>query len=151
MELWRVSRHQALDGTGGTFAAGRWHTKGQLVTYCSTHSALALVEWIVRLELGIDQVPASIPYIIVDAPNDVSIETIGANRLADDWKSNLIMTQEIGDDWLRSRRTALLRVPSAVVPSGDNILINPLHPDAARLTIVATRDVAFDIRLITRQ
>lgn len=127
---------------------GRWHTRGLPILYCSSHPPLALVEWIVHLELEPDEIPDTIPYIVVDLPDDIADERIDAARLPTDWKSNLSATQAIGDEWLISRRTAVLRVPSAVVPESENILINPLHASATSIRVVRTLDEPFDPRLL---
>jgi RES domain-containing protein len=50
--------------------------------------------------------------------------------------------QAVGDAWLASAGTPLLRVPSFVVPESFNLLVNP---DAIR--DFTTRDFKFDDRL----
>lgn len=127
---------------------GRWHTRGRPIVYCSSHPSLALVEWIVHLELEPDEIPDLIPYILVDLPDTVAVERIDAAALPTHWKSNLSATQAIGDEWIRSRRTAVLCVPSAVVPESENILINPLHANATSIRVVRTLDEPFDPRLL---
>ena len=57
------------------------------------------------------------------------------------------MTPAVGDAWLANGRSALLRVPSAIMPDVHNVLLNPLHPDAGRLRITDVRDVPFAPRL----
>ncbi len=52
-----------------------------------------------------------------------------------------------GGAWAASKRTALLRVPSALVPREANYVINPLHPDAARITVGAPEPLEWDARL----
>jgi RES domain-containing protein len=52
--------------------------------------------------------------------------------------------------WFNERRTALLRVPSAIVPAAFNYLLNPMHPDAARVSVVAQQTAEFDARLFGR-
>lgn len=49
--------------------------------------------------------------------------------------------------WLRLAATALLRVPSAIVPDEHNVLINPLHPDSRAITAVKIRKWLYDPRL----
>ncbi len=58
------------------------------------------------------------------------------------------MTRPFGDEWLRAGRTALLRVPSAIVPATWNVLLNPQHPDNAKVRIVRTHEQPIDRRLI---
>jgi RES domain-containing protein len=58
-------------------------------------------------------------------------------------------TQRLGDAWIAAGRSAVLAVPSAVVPTELTYLINPLHPDAARIKVVGRRAFAFDPRLVS--
>ena len=53
----------------------------------------------------------------------------------------------IGDAWIESRRSALLRVPSWIVPESYNVLINPAHPDALSIQLGPIRPFRFDQRL----
>jgi RES domain-containing protein len=54
-----------------------------------------------------------------------------------------------GDAWIESRRSALLRVPSWIVPESYNVLINPAHPDAPSIQLGSVRPFQFDQRLWT--
>jgi len=55
----------------------------------------------------------------------------------------------IGDAWIESRQSALLRVPSWIVPESCNVLINPAHPDASSILLGPIRPFQFDSRLWT--
>ena len=59
-----------------------------------------------------------------------------------------VVTRKVGDAWLKSRRSALARVPSAILPDTLNYLLNPLHPDAARVTIAKVHNALLDERLL---
>jgi RES domain-containing protein len=56
----------------------------------------------------------------------------------------------LGTDWANGRASALLRVPSVIVPEETNVLINPLHPDAGRIRATKVRRWLFDPRLHKR-
>src|SRR5262249_55998630 len=58
--------------------------------------------------------------------------------------------RELGDAWLAERRSAVLSVPSAVVPAERNYLLNPAHPDFRKVTLGAPQRFAFDRRLAKR-
>jgi RES domain-containing protein len=58
-----------------------------------------------------------------------------------------VAPQAFGDAWLRGKRTAVLQVPSVIVPESSNLLLNPAHPDAAGVLIIQRRRFAFDQRL----
>jgi RES domain-containing protein len=121
--LWRVSNHSTLDGSGGLSAAGRWHTAGRRIVYCAPNPATA------RLE------------VLVHAKVD-----IGALGRA--WRTDLEATRRAGDEWLRSGRTALFRVPSVIVPATWNVLMNPQHPESAQARIVRVHSYGIDPRLL---
>lgn len=146
MRLWRISRYPALDGQGGLVADGRWHTKGHAVTYAAFSSAAALLEWIVHLELSVNEIPASVPFSVIDARDDISSER--PTNLQANWKSDKRATQRIGNEWLESRRTALLVVPSVLAPETENVLVNPQHPDAKRIGAPSPLNYPFDRRFL---
>jgi RES domain-containing protein len=145
MLLWRVSRHRDLSGTGGLRAPGRWHEQGTRVIYLADSPAGALLESCVHTSAG--DVPPRYTLLAVDVADDISAETVEASALPPDWMDKVEVTREIGSVWLRSRRSALLRVPSALVPATFNYVLNPLHTDAPRLRIESTYSYPFDPRI----
>ncbi|HKT68435.1 MAG TPA: RES family NAD+ phosphorylase, partial [Terriglobales bacterium] len=108
----------------------------------------ALVEVLVHLELEPAHLPKSYKLLKAEAPDDISMRAIGKAELAEKWTQDLVTTRTLGDEWLRSRASALLRVPSAIVPEAFNVLMNPHHPEAARIRIVSHRDYPWDKRLL---
>jgi RES domain-containing protein len=148
MRLWRISNHAGLSGDGGLHASGRWHSRGRRVVYLADHPASALVEVMVHLELDAEDLPSHYQLLGVEVPDDAAIKALGDNELAAGWRQQLSLTRARGDDWLRTGATALLRVPSAIVPQAANYLLNPAHPDAARIGIASALRAAFDPRLM---
>jgi RES domain-containing protein len=53
----------------------------------------------------------------------------------------------IGDEWLRSKASSVLRVPSVIIPDESNFLLDPTHPDFAKLSIGTPKEFWFDPRL----
>jgi RES domain-containing protein len=109
----------------------------------------ALLEWIVHLDLDIGDIPAVIPYVVVNIPGEISMQSIDASQLPRDWRQREAVTQEIGDTWIGKAHTALLYVPSAVVPETNNALINPAMSEAAAIQIERTLNAPFDPRIVT--
>ena len=64
-----------------------------------------------------------------------------------DWMDTLEISRAVGDEWLKSRRSLMLEVPSAILPDVFHTLINPMHPDATHLNIVSVQSVPLDARL----
>jgi RES domain-containing protein len=148
MRLWRISNHASLSGDGGLYADGRWHSRGRRVVYLADHPASALVEVMVHLEIDAEDLPSHYQLLGVEVPDDIGVTIIRDASLPDDWQDNVAMTRARGDDWLRAGATALLCVPSAIVPEASNTLLNPQHPDAARISIASALRAAFDPRLM---
>ncbi|MBR0757872.1 RES family NAD+ phosphorylase [Bradyrhizobium jicamae] len=145
MELWRISNYADLSGIGGLRAAGRWHSQGRRIVYLADHASSALLEMLVHMDR--DLIPATYQLLRVVVPSDVTVEIVDA-ELPTDWRSNAVMTRDIGDKWLDRATCALLRVPSAISGKGDNFLLNPAHQDAARITVAEIIRAPFDSRLL---
>lgn len=72
-----------------------------------------------------------------------------AQSLPEDWQQlpAPVSTRRFGDAWVAEATTAVLRVPSAVVPGEYNYLINPRHPHFGKLNIGVPEAFSFDRRL----
>ena len=148
MTLWRITNHVSLDGGGGLRAPGRWHARGQRIVYCAPNPATALLEVLVHAGIEMEDIPVRFRYMEIEAPDSVAMETTDSSALGPAWRTTLEATRQSGDDWLRSGRTALLRVPSAIVPATWNILLNPRHPDCAQIRIACIHEQRLDPRLL---
>ena len=148
MRFWRIASHADLSGEGGLRAAGRWHSKGRRVVYLADHPASALIEVLAHLEIDVEDFPTDYQLLSVDASDDVAVTALDVAGLPADWRQQTLLTRARGDDWLRTSANALLRVPSAIVPSASNYLLNPAHPDAQRLVVAETVRATFDPRLL---
>ena len=107
------------------------------MVYLAEHPALAVLEVRVHLDLPPDLLPDDYVMMQVDLPDEPP-ETVPA--LPDDPRA-------VGDAWLAAGRTAVLRVPSVIVPDTSNLLLNPRHPRAADARIARTTPFQFDPRL----
>jgi RES domain-containing protein len=76
-------------------------------------------------------------------------EVIEAGPLPSTWLAEPpgSATIALGDQWLTAKNAPLLLVPSIIVPEECNVLINPLHPLAAKITAQVTRQFVYDPRL----
>jgi len=146
--LWRISNHRRLDGGGGLLAPGRWHTRGSRIVYCSPNPATALAEVLVHVEIDPGDLPDPLQYLEIHAPDTVSMETVDFRALGRQWRSNEAATRDAGDRWLQAGNTAVLRVPSAIVPATWNLLVNPRHPESAQMRIVHIHSHGIDPRLL---
>jgi RES domain-containing protein len=147
--FWRISNYHSLGGEGGLFYPGRWHTLGHPVVYFAESPAGAMLETLVHMELREIELPPSYNLLRVVVAESLPVETLVIPDV-DLWKSNFSLTQAIGDEWLESRRSALARVPSAILPNTWNCLLNSSHPDARLVQIADSTIADFDPRLLRK-
>jgi len=144
--FWRISDFVDLSGEGGRKASARWHTAGSRIVYLSESSMGALVETLVHLEIDSEDTPDIYTLLRITAPDDLAIQTLDPPQGVD-WKRRPELTRKIGDAWLKSRETALARVPSVIAPFSWNYLLNPEHPDAKQVAVAEVVREEFDHRL----
>ena len=142
MVLWRISRHADLSGIGGLRAAGRWHWAGQPIVYLAESPSASLLE--VCVHTAANDVPPDFTLLRIEGPERVIPSDV---TLASGWQMQSKITRDLGSAWLLERKSALLRVPSAIVPMTWNFLFNPLHRDARRFRIVEKLTYPFDSRI----
>jgi RES domain-containing protein len=139
IRAWRIARGEFADlsGEGARRFGGRWNTPGLPIVYLAEHPALAVLEIRVHLDLPPDLLPDDYALMQADLPDEPPeiIAAMPTNPRAS------------GDRWLRANGTAVLRVPSILVPDTTNLLLNPTHPRAAEARIVRTTAFQFDRRL----
>ena len=126
---------------------GRWHFRGRRVVYCAQSPAAALLEILVHFEIDIQNLPVRYRLLKIEALDDVPVERVSVDDLPANWPQTEV-TRELGERWLVKGSTALLSVPSAIVPETFNILLNPAHQDAKRIVVVQTGEHAIDPRLL---
>ena len=154
---WRVvkKKHKstAFDGEGARLYGGRWTSVGRRAVYTSSSVALATLEILVHMGLVNKPVVVN-SYVIyrVDVPESLVLE-IDPKALPTNWAAPIAPAQlsVIGDAWLDAREKPVLRVPSAVVLSESNFILNPEHPRFSRLRIGPEQPYAFDSRLLDRR
>lgn len=129
----------AFSGQGGLYGSGRWHQRGRMIVYTAAHRSLAILEIMVHLDTNWPLQPMvawkiDVPEEFITTPDDLPV----------DWKTNLDATRTYGDEWLAQKRSVAMRVPSVIVPSELNVLLNPTHPDFS-LTWVKEGPIAVEI------
>jgi RES domain-containing protein len=147
---WRITKRRhvktAFTGSGARKYGGRWNSPGTSIVYTSETQSLAVLEMLVHLE----QPDLLQRYVLIGITIDAAlIETLDNSRLPRNWRSAppSIALRRLGDEWAASQSTVALRVPSVLVPSESNFLLNPAHPDFHKLAIGEPTAFAFDERL----
>lgn len=156
MRVYRIEREKylatTLSGKGAALSEGfRWNSLNTELVYTADSRALAILEISVHLDLSED-LPTDRFFVEIDIPDELEIEELSLNNLPANWdeKPPLVITQFIGDDFVEARNTAVLKVPSSIVPLEFNYLINPNHPDANKIKVIAAKALMFDRRLKTK-
>lgn len=137
----------AFSGEGARLNGGRWNTSGLAVVYTANNEALAMLEMLVYITVqdllkGYVLFELNFPDEFI---TDVSISHLPANWRDFPAPSALRI---LGDKWIRSKQSAVLRVPSAVAPNQYNYLINPHHVDFKNIKIGKPEAIQFDPRLL---
>lgn len=149
MRVWRLcsDRHPPLTGEGARRVGGRWNHKGTKMVYCTGSLALAALEAFVHLSPGL--LPDDYVAIEVDIPDEVKIEEVDMGALPADWRDTPgpDALRTIGSDWAASKTSAVLSVPSAVIPQERNFLLNPEHPDFSKLKEHPPERFRYDSRM----
>jgi RES domain-containing protein len=150
MYLYRVVRNKYLydlTGTGSKLSGGRWNSPGIPALYTSASKSLAVLETLTNTPPAILQQDFSI--LILEIHGKISADEFTEKDLPANWKIypapiNLI---KMGDSWLLARKKLMLKVPSAVIPSEFNFIINPLHQDMKKVKIAAAEKLELDSRV----
>lgn len=113
--------------------------------YTSGSLALAAIETFVHL--GDDALDVRFVYLTAAIPDDLAIERCA--RPPRGWRAEPPEApgMRYGAAWLRAERAAVLEVPSAIIPSERNYLLNPRHPDFRRIRIGRALSFVFDPRM----
>lgn len=155
VSVWRIAKETpefpAADISGGGAKAygGRWNAKGRAVVYAANTIALATLETLAHL--GDDIIARNRFLVEIQVPIAVwkARRKFDAADLAPTWLAEPpgMASIGIGNDWLGEGTSALLLVPSVIVPEEHNVLINPAHPDAAGIQAIVRRQFIYDPRL----
>jgi RES domain-containing protein len=153
MRVYRIARKRHLDdltGAGAKTFGGRWNHRGRAVIYTSETRSLAMVEFLVHVSWM--KAPSDLGIATLEIADEIQPEILSPADLPEDWRLYPAPPRlaDLGTDWVHSRRSLLLKVPSAVVEQEHNILINPGHSDLIRVTVLEVKDLEFDRRLFKK-
>ncbi|GAB4020434.1 RES family NAD+ phosphorylase [Spirosoma koreense] len=147
MLVYRITKAAYADRLVASGGAARWNERGQFVIYTAATRALACLENVVhRSGEGLLE---NFRVMLIDVPDGLSVETVAPETLPAGWFAfqQYVICQRIGGEWLRAGRSAVLKVPSAIIDHEWNYLLNPAHPEFTKITLVNTEPFAFDPRI----
>jgi RES domain-containing protein len=153
MKAWRITQQKrtraAFSGEGARLYGGRWNSPGVPVVYVAQSQSLAVLEVLVHLDA-----PALLKkYVLLAVDFNASLVIdLDRSSLPKNWRSDPIpeSVQAVGDQWVASGDSPVLRVPSVLVPEESNFLLNPRHPDFGGIRISRPQAFRFDPRLTRR-
>lgn len=155
VSLWRIGSDtkdyeaHELGGKGAEKTGGRWNRPGSPVVYAATTIALACLETVVHLDTA--GLPLNRFLVRIDVPDDIWVarQVCPVAGLSIGWTAipEGRVSLDVGDAWLAAKASALLLVPSVIIPEEFNVLVNPRHHDAGKLVALKLRAWFYDGRL----
>lgn len=154
VSAWRIVKRklvpEAFTGEGARLYGGRWNSPGTRIVYTSQSQALAALEILVHLES--EEILEH--YAMIEVRFDpLLITSVHKSKLPPDWRAEPppASLHSVGDDWAAAGVSAVLQVPSAIIPDESNYLLNPAHADFSKITIGKPAPFPFDPRLLAKK
>lgn len=151
IHAWRIikAKHSAaaFSGEGARKYGGRWNSPGVAIVYSAGSISLAILEMLVNSESQ----ELMKQYVVFEVVFDDALATaMDLAALPKTWRRSPppLSVQGIGDKWIADGHSSVLRVPSVIVPTEFNYLLNPTHPDFAKIQIGPKQPVRIDPRLL---
>lgn len=157
MILWRIAtetrqyRADDVSGAGAAKSPGRWNEVGQAVLYSAPTIALAVLETAAHVDDG--GLPLNRFLVRLDVPAPVwrKRREVNPSELPATWSAIPagVTSAEFGSRWINSGESAILLVPSVIVPEERAALVSPAHADAAKIKVAVVRP--FDYNKLFRR
>jgi len=153
VQAWRLVKKNrvdtAYDGEGAFRFGGRWNNRGHRMVYASSTLALALLEILVHIDPSghvpeLFAIPVEIPDGQIEKGPHATVKTFDEKL---PW--SLSETRRVGDTWVTAALKPALQVPSAIIPTEQNFLLNPEHPDFKKCRIGTAQKLLLDPRLLS--
>ena len=151
IKLFRISTSEHINditGTGARIYGGRWNHAGYPVVYTSGSRSLAALEFLVHVPMAL--APEHLSIVQINIRKNIIREAIKESQLPSNWRDYPAPEKlaTIGTNWIKSKSSLLLDIPSAVVDKEVNTLVNPLHPDIRHVNVAEIEKFLFDSRLL---
>ncbi len=138
-------RFPLFDGRGAMLEGARWNSPGHPVIYGSLSQAGAMLEVMTHANIG--KLPRFSQMIVIEIPASLTVETVDPSTLPGWDHLNNLVSRKYADEWIVSRRSVALIVPSVVAKHDHNIVINQMHPDFSKITTSSPESIQWDDRL----
>jgi RES domain-containing protein len=151
--IFRISsaRFPADSGEGAALFGGRWNSgetekiDGTPVIYAAQSASLAVLEILVHYTV----LPKEQVLTEIVLPDHLQILAWLEIDLPRGWNNAnpIPETQRMGDKWVKSGVSAILSVPSSIIPRERNFILNPAHPAFSEIVFLPSTPILFDSRL----
>jgi RES domain-containing protein len=114
--------------------------------YSSNHISLSVLELLAHCK---DYTLLANPFLLsIALPDDIAPVVTAPAKLSVNWLTDIEYTRWIGDQFLQLNKSLVLQVPSAIIPQEYNYLVNPLHKDFKKATLLSAELLELDKRLL---
>lgn len=135
-----------LTGEGAKLHGGRWNKIGTPCIYASETKALSVLEYAANVRL--DELPASLSFTIYELPQKGTM-TVEFEALPENWQESPSPeeTKLFGNSLLQRTDILAIRIPSIIIPSEYNFILNPSAKNFAAIKIVEIQPFVLDKRI----
>lgn len=147
MQVFRICLAKYAVKLTASGRAARWNPNDIEMIYTASSRSLACLENVVhRNQIGLNQY---FKVMTIQIPDDICILSIEQKKLPADWTEfqHIPLTQQLGEEWIKDNKSAVLKVPSSIINAEYNYLINPLHPDFSAIKLLKSETFVFDRRI----
>ena len=124
--IWEKASEE-LESTG---ISGRWNLKDDLVLYASASRSLASLEVLAHAEYTF--LLSKYKFLEISFPENI-VKHIGVTDTG--FLRDVKECQNYGHEWYHKKSSAILSVPSVIIPQEHNYVINTAHPDIKKVKV----------------
>jgi RES domain-containing protein len=136
-------------GTGARLFGGRWNPEGHACIYTSEHVSLAFLEKYVHAKSKENM--SRIGLLRIEIPDiNNAIFHADPKLFKSRWEEDISYSQWLGAQILSDLSIVAFSVPSAIIPSERNIILNPLATNFKEVKFLPVTEFKTDFRLINR-
>ncbi len=133
---------RAFLGEGARKVGGRWNPRGIPAVYASATLSLAALEFLAHLN-SVDDAPELVSFRL-----EFDSKLVSEVKLPEAWrKLGLSASRSLGRNWFSESTSPILKVPSFVIPSESNFVLNPAHRAFSKISIGPAEPFQLDPRL----
>lgn len=153
MVVWRISKKKyALDriGVGAMKTGGRWNSIDVPIIYTGMSVEIAALEKLVQIS---NEMPDDLVLTSITLPDDAALYwEVQIKDLPPDWSDmpSFSAVQLFGNNFIIEGKYLVIAVPSAIIPEGRNLLLNPNHLQFKHAEYKIVREFKYDSRIKKR-